>query len=138
MRLQWSVYIIGGISTLLAALGLELWIALTTTIVTAIVSFVEYEQIEKNLMNVNQAATDLSNIRSWWIALSSVEQTKQSNIDLLVGRTERVLQGEFSSWVQEMREALDALREQQTKGSENEPTVTRQTQQKEHLEDSTQ
>ncbi len=118
VQLQWLIYIIGGISTLLAALALELWIALTTTIITALGSFVEYQQIEKNLMNVNQAATDLSNIRSWWIALSSVEQARQANIDLLVGRTERVLQGEFSSWVQEMQEALEALREQQSKDKE--------------------
>ncbi len=112
-RLQWLIYIVGGIGTLLAALGLELWIALTGAIVTALGTYLEYQQIEATLLKYNQAATDLANVRSWWIALSAAEQEEQSNIDMLVQQTERILFSEFSGWMQDMQDAFDALREQQ-------------------------
>lgn len=112
--LQWLIYIIGGVGTLLAALGWELWIALTTALVSAFGSYLEYQQIEKNLLHYNQAATDLFNIRTWWIALSEEEQAKQTNIDLLVGQTEQVLQSEFKGWVREMQVALTNLKEKQS------------------------
>ena len=113
MLLQWATYLIGGLGTLLAALGLELWIALTTAIATSIATYLEYRQVENTLQKYNQAAIDLANVRSWWIALSTAEQARQSNIDLLVGHTERILQSEFTGWVEEMTEALNSLREQQ-------------------------
>lgn len=112
-NLQWGIYIIGGIGTLCAALGVELWIALTTSIVTALGTYLEYQQMEKTLTQYNQAAIDLTNVRSWWVSLSAAEQAQQSNIDMLVGQTERILQSEFSGWVQEMQDALNNLKEQQ-------------------------
>lgn len=116
--LQWLIYIIGGVGTLLAALKQELWIAVTTALVTALGTYLEYQQVEKNLRKYNQAATDLFNVRTWWIALSDEEQTHQTNIDLLVSRTERVLQSEFTGWLKEMQEAIIELKEKQSKGEE--------------------
>ncbi len=118
-RLQWLIYIVGGIGTLLAALGLELWIALTGSLVTALGTYLEYQQIEKTLLTYNQAATDLANVRGWWIALASAEQEEQSNIDMLVQQTERILYGEFSGWMQDMQDAFDALRKEQEKALKN-------------------
>lgn len=112
-RLQWLIYAIGGLGTLLAALGLELWIALTGALVTALGTYLEYQQIEATLLTHNQAASELANVRSWWIALSAAEQEEQSNIDMLVQQTERILYSEFSGWMQDMQDAFDALREQQ-------------------------
>jgi hypothetical protein len=112
-RLQWAFYLIGGIGTLLAAIGLEVWIALTTSIVTALTTYMEYQQLEKDLSKKNQAAGDLFNVRTWWISLSPEEQSKQHNIDMLVGNTERIIQSEFTNWMQEMQDALDKLKEQQ-------------------------
>lgn len=122
-RLQWLIYIIGGVSTLLAALGLELWIALTTALVTAISTYMEYQQIETTLVKYNQAANDLANVRSWWVALSAAEQEKQSDIDMLVRQTERILHSEFSGWVQEMQDALSMLKEYQKRVAEEQRTT---------------
>lgn len=119
-RLQWMIYGIGGVSTLLAAMGMELWIALTTALVTAISTYMEYQQIETTLVKYNQAANDLANVRSWWIALSAAEQEKQSDIDMLVRQTERILHSEFSGWVQEMQDALSMLKEYQRRAAEEE------------------
>lgn len=112
-KLQWLIYLIGGIGTLLAALGLEIWIAVTTSLVTAMGTYIEYQQLQNTLLKYNQAASDLYNVRTWWVALSEEEQKKQSNIDLLVGNTERILQSEFKDWVAEMQEAFENLKEQQ-------------------------
>jgi len=113
--LQILIYIMGGVGTLLAALGLELWIALTTALGTAFVAYLEYQQIEKTLIKYNQAATDLFNVRTAWVALTEEEQALQHNIDGLVGNTERILQSEFRDWVQEMQDALQQQQEQQEK-----------------------
>ncbi|MDM8547474.1 SLATT domain-containing protein [Candidatus Venteria ishoeyi] len=112
-RLQIWIYIFGGIGTLLAAVGLELWIALTSSLVAALGTYLSYQQIETTLLKYNKAASELDNIRSWWTALPSAEQEKQANINLMVGQSERTLHSEFSGWVQEMQDTLLALKEEQ-------------------------
>lgn len=112
-RLQWSIYIIGGAGTFLAAVGLQLWIALTTTIVGTISTYLEYQQIENTLIQYNQTKTNLENIRSWWSALSAHEKAGMK--DDLVEHTEKILHNELTGWVQQMENALTKLREQQTK-----------------------
>lgn len=112
---QWLVLIMGGFGTLLAAFNLDIWIAVTTALITAFTTYIEYSQVESKLIKFNQAATDLANVRGWWMALSSEEQANQKNIDMLVGHTERFLEVEFSGWMQEMQEALEELRAAQEK-----------------------
>jgi len=108
--LQWVTYIVGGVGTLLAAMGLDLWIALTTAAVTACTTYLGYQQIETTLMKYNQAATDLTNVQGWWMALSLEERADQHNIDTLVEHTETILSSEFTGWVQAMHKALAVLR----------------------------
>ena len=105
-RLQWSIYIIGGAGTFLAAMGAELWIALTTAIVTAITAYLGHQQMEETLMSYNQAEADLENILTWWTALSAAEKAEPSNISKLVAETEKVLEGELAGWVRKMQEAV--------------------------------
>lgn len=113
-QLQWLSYIAGGAGTLLVAIGLELWIALTTSLVTAFSSYLEYQQVENTLMRYNQTATDLANVRSWWVSLSTEEQADPRNIDKLVGQTETSIHSEHAAWVQEMQDAMAELRAEQT------------------------
>ncbi|MEY3219977.1 MAG: hypothetical protein RIT27_1334 [Pseudomonadota bacterium] len=114
-KFQWGIYITGGMGTLLAAIGMEVWIALTSALVAAFGTYLEYQQIEKTLLKYNRAALELNNVKTWWIALPSIEQEKQLNIDALVMRTEQILNSEFSDWIQEMQNALTALKEKQQK-----------------------
>jgi SLOG in TRPM, prokaryote/SMODS and SLOG-associating 2TM effector domain 1/Protein of unknown function (DUF4231) len=117
--LQWSVYILGGVGTLLAALEFELWIALTIALVTACTTYLGYQQIDNTLMKYNQAATDLVNVQAWWTALPLDERANQQNVDRLVEDTERILASELTGWVQEMRDALTELRAQQARKEES-------------------
>lgn len=113
--LHWTVLIVGALGTLLAALSMELWIALTTALVAAISSYMEQHQMEASLRKYNQAAADLINLRNWWVALSAREQADQANIDKLVTESERVLQAEFSGWMEEMKDTISKLKEEQEK-----------------------
>lgn len=115
--LYWLTFIIGGAGTYLAAIEQQLWIALTTTVVAAIGTYLGYMQTESTLTKYNQAATDLTNVKAWWNALSAGEQSLPKNIDSLVEHTEQVLQSELDGWVQQMQNALAELR----KGPETAP-----------------
>jgi len=114
-KLSWLIYIFGGVGTFLAAVGLELWVALTTTLVGGFTTLLEYQQIENSLMKYNQAATDLANVQSWWTALPPREKGKHTNFDRLVSQTETILQSELTGWVQQMEDSLANLRAQQTR-----------------------
>ena len=119
-RLYWLTFIIGGVSTFLAAIDLQIWIALATGIIGAIGTYLGYRQTENTLTKYNQAATDLSNVKAWWNSLSSEEQARQINIDSLVEHTEQVLQSELDGWIQQMQNALAELRKGQEPSSEKE------------------
>lgn len=114
-RLQVLIYILGGIGTLLAALKTELWIPLTIALVGAFATYLEFQQVENTIMKYNQAATDLANVQSWWIALPDDAKKDPKNVDKLVGSTEKILQSELSGWVQKMEDALAKLKEIQEK-----------------------
>jgi hypothetical protein len=118
-QLQWAIYIMGGIGTLLAAFGMEVWIALTSSLVAAFGTYLEYQQTEKTLIKYNRAALELNNVKTWWIALPASAQEDQANIDSLVMRTEQILNSEFSDWMQEMQNALSSLKEKQQKMLKN-------------------
>jgi len=113
-RLQWLIYFAGAVGTALVALRYELWIALTTSLVTAFTTYLEYQQVENTLIRYNQTATDLANVRSWWVALSAEEQADPKNIDKLVGQSETTIHSEHAAWVQEMQDAMAELRAEQT------------------------
>jgi len=108
-QLQWSIYFLGGVGTFLAAVGFEIWIAVSSAIVGALTTYLEMKRIEQTLITYNQAATDLQGIHTWWLSLSEKQKKTSINLDKLVKNTETVLQSEHFGWVQEMRDALDEL-----------------------------
>jgi hypothetical protein len=111
--LQWGIYLAGALGTLLAAINLDLWIAVTTALATALTTYLSYQQVENTLMIYNQSATDLANVRAWWLALTAEQQAIQANIDKLVGHTEQITKKEHAGWVQDMQDALAELRAEQ-------------------------
>ena len=65
-------------------------------------------------MSYNQAATNLSNIKLWWVALPVEKKEKGYNIRNLVRKTETALQNELSGWVQQMEDVMADIYEKQT------------------------
>jgi predicted Rossmann-fold nucleotide-binding protein len=111
-RIQSGAYTLGGAGTLLAAIGFELWVALTTAAITALTTFLGSQQIENTLMKYNQTAAGLAGVRDWWTALSPAARSRQESVDSLVESTETILAGEQAGWVQHMSEALADLKAQ--------------------------
>jgi hypothetical protein len=108
--LRWLAWIFGGLGTLLAAVGFQIWVAVTTALVGVYTTISEAWQIETSVTLYNQASTDLSAIRAWWYALAPTEQAKQANVDRLVEQAERIMRAEHAGWVQEMQDAMTQLR----------------------------
>jgi hypothetical protein len=114
-RLQWGILGVGGLGTLLAAIGFDLWVTLTTAIATALATYLSYRGVDSTLTNYNQTAIDLENIKGWWTALRPDEQGDPANVDALVQHTEEVLATEISGWTQRMQDTLANLRKDQEK-----------------------
>jgi hypothetical protein len=119
-QLQLWILIVGGLGTFLAAIRLEVWVALTTALAAAFTNKLEIDQVENSLVQYNVTLTNLRNIQSWWKGLTSWEKTRRKNIDLLVDQTEKALERETAGWVQQMQSTLDKLTEKEN-GSEQQP-----------------
>jgi hypothetical protein len=111
--LQSAIYLVGAAGTLLAAIGLDVWVALATAGVTALTTKLQTDQIENSLVQYNQALAGLRNIDVWWTALSPWEKRRRNNIDVLVDQTEKTLESELAGWVQQMQSGLDKLTEKE-------------------------
>jgi SLOG in TRPM, prokaryote/SMODS and SLOG-associating 2TM effector domain 1/Protein of unknown function (DUF4231) len=118
-QMQVAILVAGGVGTLLAAVGVELWVALTTAMATALTTWLGSRQLEETLVRYNQSATDLANVRDWWTKLSPASKRNPKNIDQLVEVTEKVLETELSGWVQRMENALAQLKAEEEKGEES-------------------
>lgn len=105
------ILVLGGLGTFLAAVGLELWVALTTAAVTALTTYLLSEQFQETIIVYNQSQTDILNIKLWWETLSPSDKQKSENITRLVRTTEDALAREMRGWVQNMQNALSQLRE---------------------------
>jgi hypothetical protein len=110
---QLGIFVVGGVGTLLAAVHLDVWVALATATVSALATKLQTDQVENSLVQYNQALAALRAIELWWTALSNWEKSRQKNIDLLVDQTERTLEAEMAGWVQQMQSALEKLTEKE-------------------------
>lgn len=119
-KFQLWIIIFSGAGTLLAAVGWQLWIALTATLAGTFTTYIEYRQVENSIIKYNQTATYLENIKNWWAALPPWERANPKNVDFLIEQTEKTLQSELTGWIQQMENALADLRKQQTKEVSNE------------------
>jgi len=117
--LQWFIYIAGGVGTFLAAIGLEIWVALTTALGTAFVTYLEYRQTENTLLLYNQVASELRNLKNWWLALSPSERESDTNKNLLIQQGEDILMNEQVGWVKNMTDAMAQLQAKQEQEKED-------------------
>jgi hypothetical protein len=107
--LNFQIILWGALGTLLAALNFEIWVAVTTAIVGAVTSFLEYNQYENTLTSFNQTGRDLESLRMWWRAVPAMEKEEHITYERLVENTENILNGEHASWIQNMQDALEEL-----------------------------
>ena len=111
----------GGIGTFLAAIGAQYWLPLTAAIVSTMIAFLEYQQLETILTKYNLTKISLENVRSNWLAWQETKVSKEQhekNIQNLVREVEAILESENQGWVQYVSQAQE---EKENKaGQENE------------------
>ena len=110
--LQLATLAAGGAGALLAAVGLEVWIGLTTACAGAALAHMAYLQIDNTIVAYNAAIAEFA-------ALDRDDQlAATSDLEELSSRArETVLTTELGGWVQQMTEALADLQERQREAS---------------------
>jgi hypothetical protein len=98
----------GGAGAFLAAVGVEAWIGLTSTVAAAIFGYLGNLQFDSTIVSYNQAAGRLDALRDDWTARP---QSARSPTDLaaLVDGVESTLITELGGWVQQMDSSLKDL-----------------------------
>lgn len=106
-RYRWGIWIFGGLGTLLAALSQEYWLPLTVATVTALTVYLEYQQVEQNLMAGNQSEAALSNVLAWWVSLPVEKRESPENLAKILDDTETILESNVAVWVKQMQAAQE-------------------------------
>ncbi len=120
LRVYQSLIIIAsGFGALLAAINLALWLPLATALGAAFALYLENMQVVNTLTKYNQAATNLEDVKQWWTALPESEKKEQESFNKLVEATEKILESEQESWVQNMQNAIDKLYKKDKTNSRN-------------------
>ena len=99
--------------TLLAAVGLEIWIGLTTAVAGAALAHLGYLQVDNTLVSYNRSAALLAALQREYRAGG----TRRPDLEHLVTRGEKILTTELSGWVQQMTDALAQLQDEQAEAA---------------------
>jgi hypothetical protein len=85
--------------TVLAVLELASWAAISTAAVGVVMSFSEFNSIERKLVRYSDTIQRLQHIILWWRAKSAVERSNLSHTSQLVDECEKTFQCERTGWV---------------------------------------
>lgn len=113
-RLQWAVVGLGGVGTLFAAVGLEIWVPVAISLAGALGTYLQLRNVESTLTAYNRSAMELENVLTWWQAVPTEEKADPALREQLVGKTEAVLQTENVDWQLEMQEAMEELKSEES------------------------
>ena len=86
-------------SSLMAAMGFTVWIAIVSAVATSVASFSEFSSFGKKLRRYNKAITKLRDVRLWWETLTSMEHATAHNITRLIESTEGIIVGNTEAWL---------------------------------------
>jgi len=115
-NLQLLTVAAGGVGTLVAAAGFELWVGLTTAIAGGVAAHLGYLQVEGTLVAYNQAIAKLEEVETRAL-LHLKAGTIDEAYDDLVERAETAIHSEHGSWTQQMHESLEHLRPKDQPGA---------------------
>ncbi len=108
-RMQWAIVVMGGTGTLLAALTFEIWIPVTVSLSTMFATVLEIRNVESTIERYSRAAMELETVKTWWSSLSAANREDIRNRQILVTKTETILQNESSGWGEEMQAIIQGL-----------------------------
>jgi hypothetical protein len=106
---QFAVLAAGAAGALLAAVGFEVWIGLTTAIAAGAIAYLGDRQVESTLVAYNQSAGKLEALKRDWEARPPARRDHAA-FELEVADAEAVLATELGGWVQQMRRSRSSRR----------------------------
>ena len=80
-------------------------------------------QVVNTLTKYIQAATNLEDVKQWWTALPESEKKEQESFNKLVEATEKILESEQESWVQNMQNAIEKLYKKNSTNGRNDNNI---------------
>jgi hypothetical protein len=120
IALQTLAILASGAGALVAAVGAEIWVALTAAASAAPLAYLAHLQVDNTIVAYNQSAARLEGVLRWWHGRPPEGRTPQA-FGELVAETEAGMAAERGGWVEQMTEALRELQtrqeKQQNKGS---------------------
>ncbi len=112
MAMQVIAVVASAAGALVAAAGAETWVALTTALGAAPLSYLAYLQIDNTIVAYNRSSTRLEGITRVWLARPAASRTSQA-CSRFITAAEAALTTELSTWADEMNEALRELQDRQ-------------------------
>lgn len=87
-NLQVGLYVLGGASTLLAAVGLSIFMPVVNSLSQMWEQSLKEGNMEEQLVQLNVANADINRVITWWYALGSIDKLKSQNRNLLISEIE--------------------------------------------------
>ena len=108
--LQGVAIVASSAGALVAALGGQIWVALTSAMAAAPLAYLAHLQVAKTIVTYNQSVAQLDDVLRRWHARAPRAPTRPA-LARLVDATEAILTAEHGTWVEEMTEAMQTLDE---------------------------
>lgn len=92
----WSqilIFLLGGLGSILASVGLQLWTSVAASGLVALTTFRTAMRVDSVYATHLKVARDLEDVRAKWRALPDEQRKKQARMDELVSRCEKILLG---------------------------------------------
>jgi hypothetical protein len=102
----------GAAGTLVAAVGADAWVGLTSGVAVAALAYLGYLQVDDSVVAYNRAAGDLTSLTRGWHARSPHQRGAEAFSELVTS-AENVLSRERTGWAHHMCEAMQDLKARQ-------------------------
>jgi hypothetical protein len=102
----------GAAGALVAAMGADAWVGLTSGVAVAALAYLGYLQVENSVVAYNRAASNLASLAGGWQVLSPHQRGARA-FGELVTSVENVLAHERGGWTHFMCEAMQELQARQ-------------------------
>jgi len=110
-----GLFVTGGLSLLLAALGsgLTAWVAVAIFAAAALMNWFDPNQLETKISSYNQLILGLQTIKDYWQGLTKQEQTGEEFFKVVLA-TERVIWSQYKAHASDIWRFIDDLEGQET------------------------
>lgn len=108
-RWQIVALVIGGAGSVLAYLGLEAWVAVTTAAAVTVAALADLQMYGRTYMIYLMTAQDLHHYQQMWENDTEEDQNNSQNIASFVDKIEERFEAEIADWRKQVQDALSDI-----------------------------